>query len=73
MKSELREVFRTFNVVEADLVSSRLAGAGMHPSLQNDQSTLALEGGGVAAGGVRVLVPSDEYQEAVQLLGTSSE
>ena len=72
MISELREVFRTFNVAEADFVSSRLTGAGLNPSVQNDQSALAL-GWGAAGGGVRVLVPSEEYEEAVQMLEKASE
>jgi hypothetical protein len=73
MTSELREVFRSFNITEADLVSSRLASAGLHPSVQNAQSTLWLEGGGVAGGSARVVVPAAEYEEATRFLATDSD
>jgi len=67
MSSDIREVFRSFNMAEADMAVSRLAGAGLHPSMQNDQSTLSL-GTAVASGGVRVFVPAAEYEEARRFL-----
>ena len=68
MNNELREVFRSFNVVEADLIAANLSSAGMHPVVHNAQSAISLEGGGIAGGGVRVFVPEVEYEDAAQLI-----
>ncbi len=67
MTSELKELYRTFNLAEADLIHSRLIGAGLNPTLQNEQASLSL-GTVVASGGIRVFVPASEYEQAKGLL-----
>jgi hypothetical protein len=67
MKSALTEVFRTWNVAEADMMRSRLRAAGLDASIQNDQATLALGWAGLS-GGIRVLVPSSQHSQAKEVL-----
>lgn len=71
MTTSFREVLRTFNLAEADFVSSRLIGAGLHPTVQNEQSAMTIVG--PASGGIRVIVPAGEYEEASKLLASSQE
>jgi hypothetical protein len=60
-------VFRTFNVPEAQVLLSRLQAAGFHPDLKDEYTSLA-EGFSAPFGGVKVLVPSSEAEEAKTFL-----
>lgn len=63
-------VFKTFNPVEAELIRSRLEVAGFDASIPNEFSSLNIEGGAIAAGGITVVVPSDQAEEARSLIAS---
>jgi hypothetical protein len=69
---KLVTIFTAFNVVEADLIRTRLEAADFHAFLQNDNSALATGGYSVAVGGIHVQVPEDEAQDARELLDSKS-
>jgi pyruvate/2-oxoglutarate/acetoin dehydrogenase E1 component len=54
-------IYRTFNLAEAQLMRSRLEGAGIEATVEHEQSATNLD---VAVGGVRVVVSSDKAEEA---------
>jgi hypothetical protein len=58
-------VFRTFDLAEAQVVRSRLEGAGLKADLQHENSAANFD---VAGGGVRVVVPSELAEEARALI-----
>ena len=58
-------VFQTFDLAEAQLVRSRLEGAGIQAHVQHEQSATNFD---VGSGGVRVVVPTDKAEEAPQLI-----
>jgi hypothetical protein len=58
-------VFRTFDLAEAQVVRSRLEGAGLNADVEHENSAANFD---VAGGGVRVVVPSDQVKEARALL-----
>jgi putative signal transducing protein len=61
---ELITVFSAFNVVEADLVRSRLEVAEFHPVVTHGLSALSMDGYSLATGGILVQVPDAEAEEA---------
>ena len=58
-------IFRTFDLAEAQVVRSRLEGAGLQADLQHENSAANFD---VAGGGVRVVVPADQADEARALV-----
>lgn len=63
-------VFRTFDLAEAQLLRSRLEAAGMHAALAHENSAANLD---VPGGGVRVVVPAEEAEEARALIDSGNE
>ncbi|MHC1770006.1 MAG: DUF2007 domain-containing protein [Verrucomicrobiia bacterium] len=57
-------IFSSFNPGEAQLVRSRLEAAGFSAEVTHELSALSMEGYSMAAGGVRVQVPSEQAEEA---------
>jgi hypothetical protein len=53
-------VYSSLNVVDADLVNSRLDAAQFHPVIINDLSPLSRFGYTLSTGGILVQVPEDE-------------
>ena len=62
---ELVVVFRTFNLAEAQLMKSRLEGAGMDAEVEHEHSAAILD---VAVGGARVVVPENQVADARALI-----
>ena len=61
-------VFTAFNPMEAQLVRSRLEAAAFHPTVTHELSALSLDGYALAAGGILVQVPSEEVNDARELI-----
>ncbi len=68
---QLVTVFTSFNVVDADLVNSRLDAAKFHPVVTHALSALSTRGYTLGAGGILVQVPEDEAEEAIKFLDSS--
>ena len=68
---ELVTVFTTFSPGEAQLVRSRLEAAGFVAEVTHELSALSMDGYSMAAGGVRVQVPSEQAEEARALIAQS--
>jgi hypothetical protein len=64
----LVEVYNTFSPADAHLICSSLQSAGFGARVTNELSTLGLEGYAVASGGIRVVVPEEEFEEARALI-----
>jgi hypothetical protein len=58
-------VFRTFDLAEAQVVRSRLQGAGLTADVEHENSAANFD---VAGGGVRVVVPAEQVNDARALL-----
>lgn len=58
-------VFRTFDLAEAQLVRGRLVEAGFQAEVMHENSAANLD---VAGGGVRVVVPDEQVEEARKLI-----
>jgi hypothetical protein len=67
---DLVVVYRTFDLAQAQLMRSRLEGAGFEAELEQENSAANLD---VAVGGVRVVVPSDRAEEAKAFLEEPAE
>lgn len=70
---DLVVVFRSFDLAEAQLIKSRLEGAGLDAEVAHEHSAANLD---VAVGGVRVVVPAEQADEAralVQSLNTNEQ
>lgn len=61
-------VFTALNPMDAQLVRSRLEAAEFHPIVAHELSALSLDGYALAAGGILVQVPSEEADDARELL-----
>ena len=60
----LIEVYNTFSPADAHLVCSSLQSAGFGARVTNEIASLTLEGYALASGGIRVVVPEEEFEEA---------
>ena len=58
-------IFRTFDLAEAQLLRGRLEGAGFQAELAHENSAANLD---VASGGVRIVVPQEQAEEARALI-----
>jgi len=61
-------IFRAFNPADAHLVRSRLEAAEFHPIVMHELSSLSLDGYAMAAGGILVQVPEEEFADAREFL-----
>lgn len=66
-------VSTAFNPADAQLTRSRLEAAGFHAIVSHELSALSMDGYGLAVGGIRVQVPSEEAEEARVFLESSTE
>jgi hypothetical protein len=73
MSSEPVMVYHSLNIADAQLVRSRLEAAGFLASVSHELSALSLDGYSLAAGGVRVIVPASQAEEARRFLDESIE
>ena len=62
-------VFRTFDLAEAQLLRSRLEAAGLQATVTHENSAANLD---VPGGGVRVVVPSDQAEDARAIITSGS-
>ena len=65
---ELVTIYTAFNPADAQLVRSRLEAAGFHPVVMHELSALSLDGYALAAGGIKVQVPTNEVEEVKEFL-----
>jgi hypothetical protein len=61
-------IFRAFSPAEAHLVRSELEAAGFTAAVTHELAALSLEGYSMATGGICVVVPADEAEEARECL-----
>ena len=64
-------IFKAFNPADAQLVRSRLDAAGFQAVVADELAALSMDGYGMAIGGIRVQVPSEEAEEAKAFLASS--
>jgi hypothetical protein len=64
-------IFKTFSVIEAQVVCGRLEAAGFEAEVTHELAALSMEGYSMSTGGVRVVVPADQAAEARQYLDQS--
>ncbi len=64
---ELRTIYNTFNQADADLLRGRLEAAGFDSSIQGEFASVTV-GSFSSAGGIRILVPEDQADEARALI-----
>jgi hypothetical protein len=58
-------IYRTFDLGEAQVMRSRLEGAGIDAQVEHESSAAMLD---VAVGGVRLVVSADRAEEARALI-----
>jgi len=61
---KLVTVFKTFNPAEAQMQRSRLEAAGLHAVVKNELAAMMIDGYTMAAGGIQVQVPEDQFESA---------
>jgi len=66
-------IYNTFNPADAHLVCSQLQAAGFTASVTNEIAALTLEGYSLAAGGIRIVVPEEEAEEAREFIEASKD
>jgi hypothetical protein len=64
----LKTVYRTFSAGDAHLVCSRLEAANLQASVAHELSALSMEGYALAAGGIKVQVPEEQAQDALEII-----
>lgn len=67
---KLVTISRAFSPIEAQLVRARLDAGGFHPVVSHELSALSMDGYSLAAGGILVQVPEDEWADAQAYLAT---
>ena len=65
---KLVEVYNSFSSADAHLICSSLQSAGIASQVTNELSSLSLDGYALASGGIRVMVPEDQFREARDLI-----
>jgi len=70
---KLVQVYNSFSSADANLVCSSLQSAGLDAQVMNELSTLSLDGYAVASGGIRVMVPEAQFEEARALIDQANE
>jgi len=66
----LKTVYRTFSAGDAHLVCSRLEAANLQASVAHELSALSMDGYALAAGGIKVQVPEEQAQDAIEIIHT---
>ena len=66
----LTTVYRTFSSGDAHLVCSRLEAANLQASVAHELAALSMDGYAMAAGGIKVQVPDDQAQDAMEIIQT---
>ena len=69
----LKTVYRTFSAGDAHLVRSRLEAANLQASIAHELSALSMEGYALAAGGIKVQVPEEQAEDALEIIQTRDE
>lgn len=64
----LVEVYKTFSAADAHLICSALQSAEIPAQVTNEISSLSIEGYALASGGIRVVVPEEQFEEARALI-----
>ena len=70
---KLVQVYNTFSSADANLVCSSLQSAGINAQVTNELSSLSLDGYALASGGIRVMVPEEQFAEARGLIDQANE
>ncbi len=66
-------VFRAFNLMEAEVVRSRLETAGFNAVITHGLAALSMDGYSVATGGILVQVPPEEEANALLLINSEGD
>ena len=66
-------VFTAFNPVQAQVIGTRLQAAGLDATVEGEAAALSMEGYSLAAGGIRVQVPSSQETDARELIESHEE
>ena len=66
-------VFTAFNPVQAQVIGTRLQAAGLDATVEGEAAALSMEGYSLAAGGIRVQVPSSQESDARELIESHEE
>ena len=64
----LKTVYRTFSAGDAHLVCSRLEAANLQASVAHELSALSIDGYALAAGGIKVQVPEEQAEDAIEII-----
>jgi len=65
---ELVEIYRAFNLADADLRKAVLEAAGIDVMVKDGLATMSMEGQGIATGGVKLLVRAEDVLTAREIL-----
>lgn len=65
---ELVTIYKTFSAADAQLICSRLEAADFQAVVQGELAALSMEGYSLMTGGIRVVVPADQADDARELL-----
>ena len=65
---KLVEVYNSFSSADANLICSSLCSAGLDAQVTNELSSLSLDGYALASGGIRVMVPENQFEDARALI-----
>jgi type III secretory pathway lipoprotein EscJ len=66
-------VYNSFSPADANLVCASLQSAGIDAHVANELSTLSLDGYALASGGIRVMVPEEQFAEARALIDQANQ
>lgn len=70
---KLVQVYNSFSSADANLVCSSLQSAGIAAQVTNELSSLSLDGYALASGGIRVMVPEEQFAEARAIIDQANE
>ena len=65
---ELVEIYRAFNIADADLRKAVLEGSGVEVMIKDDLAAMNIDGWSLAAGGVKLLVRAEDVARAREVL-----
>jgi hypothetical protein len=70
---KLITIANVLNPADAGLICSRLAAAGFHPFMPDENTAFTMEGYTLAMGGIRIQVTENEAADAKEFLETPGE
>ena len=70
-ETQLVEIYRAFNIADADLRKAVLESAGIDVMIKDDIAAQNLDGWSLAAGGVKLLVRAEDETRAREVLSES--